>query len=324
MSGLDQARAWLLRPVRPERLALLRILVSAYGLVWLVVRAPHLRDVARLPEGRWDPVGVLAPLDGPPPSGLMAALVVVAILSGGATLVGWRFRLTGPVFALTLLVVTTWRNCWGQIFHTENLLVLHALVLALAPAAAAWALDSNRGLDVRRGGDGKRRGRPEPGPAAGAAVRVMALRTVSTYVVAGVAKLRYGGLAWLDGDVLLHQVAFDNLRKAVVGDPFSPLADLLVGARWLFVPFAVATLAVELGAPLALLSARAARVWSATAWVFHLGVLVTMVILFAYPLTGVALAPVLLFHGDGVPLPRVRAWVRNRRSAAPRARSLAG
>jgi hypothetical protein len=52
-------------------------------------------------------------------------------------------------------------------------------------------------------------------------------------------------------------------------------------------------LAVELGAPLALLGGRIRTAWIAAAWLFHLGVLVLMAILFIYPLTGVAYASML-------------------------------
>jgi hypothetical protein len=293
---------WLLVPARAERLALLRILVAGYGMVWLLVRAPHLWDVTDFADDRWQPLGALAGLEGPPAASVVAAIVVVALVSGSAVVVGWRHRLSGPTFALALLLVTTWRNGWGQIFHTENLLVLHVIVLAVVPAAAAWSLDARREA-----------GAPPPSSRFGWPVRVMAMLTVSTYVVAGVAKLRYGGADWLDGDVLAHQIAFDNVRKAAVGSPASPVAGLLLDARWLFTPMALATLVVELGAPFALVSARLARLWVGAAWLFHIGIIVTMVILFAYPVSLVGLAPVLLVHGEGAPLPRVRSWSAGRR-----------
>lgn len=299
--AVGRRRGWLRVPARPERLALLRILVAGYGVVWLVVRAPHLHDVAAFADDRWRPLGVLAGMDGPPSGAVVTLVASVALISGLAVLVGWRHRVTGPTFAVALLLVTTWRNGWGQLFHTEHLLVLHALVLAITPAAAAWSLDA------------RRRGRtPAASARFGWPIRVMALLTVSTYVVAGVAKIRYGGAGWLEGDVLAHQIAFDNVRKAVVGSPVSPVAGLVLDARWLLTPMALVSLVVELGAPFALVSRGSARVWAVAAWLFHAGVLVVMVILFAYPLSVVALAPVLLVHGEAPPLPRARAWLGNR------------
>lgn len=304
---IDRFGVWLRAPARAERLALLRILVAGYGVVWLVVRAPHLRNVAGFADDRWRPPGVLSGLADPPSGSVVLMVVLLAVASGLAVLVGWRHRVSGPTFALALLLVTTWRNGWGQIFHTENLLVLHAWVLALVPASAAWSLDARRSARTPGGAveslTSARFGWP---------IRVMALLTVSTYFVAGVAKIRYGGAGWLQGDVLARQIAFDNIRKAAVGSTTSPVAGLLLDARWLLTPMALSSLVVELGAPLALLSPRAARLWAGATWLFHMGIVVTMVILFAYPLSLVALSPVLLVHGEGVPWPRARQRVARR------------
>ena len=49
----------------------------------------------------------------------------------------------------------------------------------------------------------------------------------------------------------------------------------------------------KLGAPIALFGGRIARVWALTAWLFHLGVLALMNIVFPYPLLGVAFLPLL-------------------------------
>jgi len=60
----------------------------------------------------------------------------------------------------------------------------------------------------------------------------------------------------------------------------------------MFAVFAIGTLIVELGAPVALLGGRIARTWAIAAWAFHLGVVLVMNIVFPYPLAGIALAPV--------------------------------
>ncbi|HSG82424.1 MAG TPA: hypothetical protein VLC48_09245, partial [Gemmatimonadota bacterium] len=101
-------------------------------------------------------------------------------------------------------------------------------------------------------------------------------------------------------DSLRNLVAFDNLRKIELGDAHSPLGGMLVGHAWLFPPLAVFTLAVELGAPLALLGGRIARIWALLAWGFHVGVVAVMAIVFSYPLLGVAFAP--FFAVEKLPL----------------------
>src|SRR5262249_52824084 len=150
-------------------------------------------------------------------------------------------------------LVGTYVSSWGQLFHTENLLVLHALVLA------AWAL-APRPLDPRL------------------VLRALVVVLVATYVVAGVAKLRGSGWDWRDGDVLRNKVAFDTLRKAVIGAPSSPIAGTALDATWMWAPLAWLTLVVELGAPIVLLGRRWALGWVVAAWTFHLGILAVMAI----------------------------------------------
>jgi hypothetical protein len=124
-------------------------------------------------------------------------------------------------------------------------------------------------------------------------VRLLGVLTVTTYVLAGIAKLRLAGVAWLDGDTLRDQIAIDNLRKALLGDPIAPLATPLLDHPASFVAIAAATLVVELGAPIALAGGRIALAWVVAAWAFHAGVVLMMNVWFPYALVGLAFAPLL-------------------------------
>ncbi|MCU0275152.1 MAG: hypothetical protein MUE34_18160, partial [Acidimicrobiales bacterium] len=297
---------WYLAPAPATRLAALRILVVGYCLVFALVRTPYWLDVARLPAHRYEAVGVLAPLDGPLPLGLVAALATATAASLLLGLVGVRWALSGPVAAIGMLVLTTHGNSWQQVFHTENLPVLHLVVLAAAPAAAAWSRDARR-----EGGEG-----PPDAAGFGWPIRAMAVVTVTTYVLAGVAKLRVGGVAWLTDEALRNHIAYDNLRKELLGDLSSPVAPWALRQTWLFGPVALVTLVVELGAPLALLGGRVRTVWASAAWGFHLGVLVLMAILFPYPLLGIAYAPLFRVErlaAGGRFAKRLRLWKHQRR-----------
>lgn len=270
-------------PANATRLAVFRILVGAYATGWSLLRFPeHLGQIDR-PGNRWHPVGVLSWLDGAPADAVIVAVAIAAPLLSLAFMVGWRFRAVGPVTAVVLLVVMTLDSSWGQVFHTENLVVLHAAVLAASPAADALVPGRARRAEriVRR------RTADDYGWALSLAAAIVAI----TYVLAGIAKLRIAGWSWLDGDVLRHLVAHDNLRKAVLGDTHSPIGTALVAHRWVFTPMAIASVLVELAAPLALLGGRLRTAWVTAAWTFHVGVLVLMAVLFAYPLVGVAFAP---------------------------------
>ena len=252
---------WL-APAPAERLALLRILVGGFGVLYLAVFGWNLVSVAGFEGSQFEPVGVVGALGSPLAASLVYGLVVATFVAGLGFVAGWRFRLSGPAFALLLLAVTSYRSSWGQIFHTENLLVLHVLVLALSPAAAARSLDA-------------RAGRVAAGPAAdgryGWPLRLMCVITVISYLIAAQAKLEAAGLAWITDDVLRNQVAYDNLRKIQLGDLHSPLGAALVSQAWLFLPLALMNFAVELGAPLALLGGRAARLWVLGALLLHWG-----------------------------------------------------
>ncbi|MDP1805092.1 MAG: HTTM domain-containing protein, partial [Acidimicrobiales bacterium] len=211
----------------------------------------------------------------------------VALAAAMAVTLGWRHRGSGPIAAVTTLLVATMASSWGHLFHSDNLVVLHLAVVAWFPAADTWSLDARHGRSADRGEVAEY----------GWAVRLAAAVTAAAYVVAGLAKLRLGGWAWIDGETLRGLVAHDNLRKELIGAPSTPLAGPVVRQTWLFTPLALATFVVELGAPVALLGRRAAASWVAAAWVFHVGILALMTVSFLYPLTLLAFVPTLAAAG---------------------------
>ncbi len=254
-----------------ERLAALRIAVGAYALIYTVAR---FRELIGAHHGSFAAVGVVRM---PVPSSLELALVIATVVLLALFTLGIEYWLTAPLAAAGLLWVLTYRNAWGQVFHVENLLVLHVIALAAAPAADAWAL--SRSKDTSASYDW--------------AIRLLVAITVATYLLAGIAKLRLAGGAWLDGHQLRNQIAIDNARKLLLGEASARLAlPLLEHPAW-FTAVSIATLCVELGAPLALLGGRIGRTWALAAWLFHVGVLALMHIVFPYPLAGVAFLPLL-------------------------------
>ena len=280
-------------PAPAERLAVVRILVGAFALVYLAVRAGSFLDAARLPAAQFVPVGPVALLDAPLPFAVSATLLAAALPLGLAFTSGAAFRVTGPLFAFLVLWLTSYRSSWGMLFHTENLVCLHLLLLGASPAADALSLDARR-AEQNVPPDGRY----------GWALRAMTLVTVGAYFLAGLAKLKISGVSWAHGDVLRVHVAFDNLRKIELGSLHSPLGAWLVRAPWLFPPLASLSLALELGGPLALLHPRASRLWCAGIWAFHAGVVLLMAIAFPYPL---ALVPFASFFE--VEKTRVGRWL---------------
>lgn len=280
---MTRAPFWF-APAPGRRLAAVRLLVIGFALVWLVAGAPLMLSPLGFAPERFEPVGVVGILEEPLSPPLGVAIWIASVVLGAAALSGFRYRLSAPLFAAAFLWVTSYRNSWGMIFHTENLVVLHVAIVAFLPAADAWSLDARR-EEWRRA-----RGAVEA-PRYGWGLRLMATVTALTYVLAGVAKLRAAGAEWLEGEVLLSHVAFDNLRKIELGAVHSPLGAWLSSFPAAFVPLAWASMILELGAPASLLHRHLARAWVFGIWAFHVGVLAVMAIAFPYALVGIAFAP---------------------------------
>ena len=266
---------WYAPPMPVARLRLLRIVVGGYALVYLVARVGHLNAVVGYPANVFRPVGVVRALEQPLSAASVYAAYALAVLTGGLFTAGVAYRWIAPAFAALLLWVTTYRHSFGMIFHTDNLLVLHVLLLAFA----------NAGRAPRTGGPSTERDTERSW-----VPRALCLVTVAAYLVAGAAKLTHTGWAWAGGEPLREQIAYDALRKIELGSTYSPLGPWLLGQAWLFAPLSAVSLATELLAPLALLGVRVAAIWCVCAWSFHVGVLALMAIAFPYPLSGCAFA----------------------------------
>lgn len=290
-------------PAPALRLGWLRFLIGGYAWVYTMARLPAFVGVLRYRESQYQPVGPFTWVEHPLPPWLAGAMVVATAVLGLAFWLGWRFRWTGPAFAVALTLTLSYRNSWGMVFHTENLMLLHVIVLGLSRSADACSLDAGFGPTPTNEQPLARYGWP---------IRLMAAVTVLVYLLAGIAKLKHAGWAWITSDALLNFVAYDNVRKIEMGASHSILGGLLLSYKWLFPPLAAVSLALELGAPIALLRPHIARVWAALAWSFHLGVLIVMFIFFHYPLLGFAFMPFFDVERWGEP---VRAWARQRLNA---------
>ncbi len=268
----------------PERLAMFRILVGVFAVTYLLIRLPVFLQLADRRSG-FDGVGLATFLDAPVPGVVVDATIAATLVTGIGFLLGWRFRFTGPLFALGTLALGSYRGSWGQLLHFENLMVLYLLILALAPAADTWSLDARR-----RDRDGAGAHVVES-TAYGWPIALASLVLVVTYVIAGIAKLRYGGLDWVLGDTLRNHVAYAAARLDLLGSTGSPLAGLAVRLERIWPFAAAATIIVELGAPAALLGGRVRTVWVVAAWLMHIGIFAFMLIAFPMPLFLVAFAP---------------------------------
>lgn len=287
----------------PERLAVLRVLVGLFAVVYLVSRAPIYLSLADAAPARYEPLGVLWWSTRPFSDGALHTLYAVAVVSGAGFVAGALFRLSGPVFALALLALSTYRSSWGQILWLENVMVLHVLVVG-------WSRSADALRWPRRRGD-----TPAASEAYGVPVRLAAVITVVTYLLAAQAKVRYGGWDWFATDSLRNHVAGTFVRAELLDAPASPIGRWLVQFGWLFPPMAIGSWLLELAAPVALLGGRRRDAWVVLTWGMHLAIALTMYVTFPYPLFLVAFAP--FYDLEAVP-----RWLSGRRAA--RARSSGG
>ena len=194
---------------------------------------------------------------------------------------GVAHRVTGPLNAALQLWTLTYRNSWGMLYHNDNMLVLHQMVLGAGPTADALSVDA---LVRRRG----------LAPAVferryGAVPVMLNAVTSAVYFVSGVAKVRSStGFGWASGDVLRGQIAIDGLRKDLFGSTRPAAGAALYHRGRLFTVMAAVSLAVELGAPLSLLDRRLGLAFSAAAWGMHIGIREIMGISFPYNTSGVS------------------------------------
>lgn len=269
-------------PLAPQRLALIRIATGAFSLWYLLNRVSLFSNLSESGAAMFDPVGAVAWLQAPLPDSWVQAFFACTLALNLAYLIGWKFRQTGPLFALSLLVLFSYRNSWSMIYHDMNALVLQVLVLGFAASAGAYAWDA-------RQSDHKhiahwRYGWP---------LKLVCAVTTLTYFVAGIAKVKSElGWGWATGESLRTQVAADTLRKEVLGGgSATPLFEWMYEHSWMFMIMGVATLILELGALLALTHRRAGMVWAVLTWLMHWGIFFVMGITFRFQLSGFIFLP---------------------------------
>ena len=293
----------------PERLAAFRVVVGIFTTGYLAIRLPVMFGLAGRDPSTFAPVGVMQWLNVPPPDEVIVAVTVITVIAGCGVTVGWRHRVSGPLLALGMLFLATLRSSWGQMLHFEHAIVLHTLIVGFAPAADAWSFDARRRA-MRSAGRMLR----SPGPRYGWPLAIAGLITVMTYAIAGVAKVRYGGADWVSADVLRHHIAYTATRAELLGGDPAPLARLAIRSGPMLGLVALASVSLELGAPLALLGNRLRNVWVAATWMMHVGIVATMWVGFPVPLWGVAFAP--LFALERIWWEKDRWLFRGERSPA--------
>src|SRR5262249_22010409 len=126
---------WFWFPEAPAtRLAMVRILVGAFALYLVAEHYTSWVKIGRTNAALFEPVGIIALFDkgqhkllelGFDPGGIVTAigmphppevfqgLLIACLVANVVFILGWRHRYTGPLFAVLLLWVLSYRNSWS-------------------------------------------------------------------------------------------------------------------------------------------------------------------------------------------------------------------
>lgn len=296
-----------------SNLAVMRILIGCFaGWVQWTFRSSTLQTCMNTPDRFFQPVGVLAFMSEPMNDRLFHVLHDTQLALTVTFVLGLFSRVLAPLFSVLLLVVLTYRQSWGFIYHTENLVVLHVLVLGLARSADVLSLDALLRTRAQRWLAAILAPAPAlPSWRYGWPARLMILVMGVTYWVAGMAKLGTNGIAWITDAHLLDHIGNNALRYLLFTDGASPLTYYVYAwPHWVWVVLGLGSITLELVAPLAVLGGRVSVVLAVLLFGFHWGIRLLMGIPFSYQLSGIAYAPYLRWD-------RALGFVRRRVRALP-------
>lgn len=299
--------AFWFSPAPAKRLAAMRILTGIYTIYFLVDRRSHYVDAASGGPEVFSPIGVCSWMTHPLSPGHYDVLLGVTVVFAHLFTFGIWHRVLAPLFGALLLFVLTYSNSWTMVFHTENMLVVHVLILSICRSADAYSLDSSNTADrpgLARWGFAQRASDPHfryfwP-------IRLLQLGATLPYVIAGIAKVRgKAGWDWALGGNLRDQITMNGLYYDVYKGSAREITYHVYGWDDAFMAAAVMTLVVELGAPLALLTKKLGYLYVVSVMSMHWSIMFLMGIPFPYQLYGWAY--VCFFDWD-----RIIAFIRRK------------
>jgi hypothetical protein len=266
---------WLFEPMPLARVAALRLVVFAFVII----------DVLLLHTSGWyhgyadpvwyEPLVIGRALDLP-----AATVALVTVLKWGCVL-GSLLAMTGRfprLLGWTVAVCWTWYQyvafSYGKVDHDRADFVV---ALALLPTVGLAHLSDRRRSE-----------------AAGFALRSVQLAAIATYFLSSWAKLRFGGIDWVNSATMVRAV----MRRG------TPWAQWLLEVPWTLHWFQWVLMAAELTSPLIfLLSERWRRRVVAGWFVFHA---------MTYGAITIAFWPHLVMMLAFLPLETYAAWLRER------------
>lgn len=280
---VNKLQAFWYSPMPPERLAILRIATGLFSFWYLGTRFSMIQRIAAGDPSLYEPVGIATFLSAPMDADIFSLLLYITLGLNLMYILGWKFRWTGPAFAVLFLFVMCYRNSWSMIYHNYNALVLHVFIIGFVSASSAISIDALQSKSFHW------RKKMIPNWTYGWPVRLICAATVGAYMLSGLAKV-WGelGWEWMTGNAMRSQIAVDAIRKDLLVES-SPSAffEWLYPHTELFLILGVGTMMLEVGAFAALFHRRIGMIWALLACSMHWGIYFIMGIKFPYHTTGV-------------------------------------
>jgi hypothetical protein len=245
-------KKWLYEPMPAGRVAVFRTIAYSFIFVDVFLTTSWVTQHGWVPGELYRPLFIGRILNLPTPTPLFVTMVQIALLVGAAMAMNprWTRRAGVGVFFLYLEWMFIAMS-YGKVDH-DRVAFLVALAVLPTVGAARWR-DRERRED------------------AGWAIRCIQVAVVLTYFLAAFAKLRFGGLEWVNGATLMRAVL---RRGTVLVDP------LTIENPWMLHAFQYFIVAFELFSPLMLLRNKVGRLYVKLAFVFHAVTYASITIIF--------------------------------------------
>ena len=250
-SSLPRAVEWWFAPMPLGRVAVFRTVVYLFIFVDVLITNAWIGDHGAVAGSFYEPLLVGRLLRLPVPGSVLVSVVQFALLTFAAVAATGRLpRLAGAAVFILYFEWMVIAMSYGKVDH-DRFAFLIALAVLPTVGRARW-------------------GDQTPSEAAGWALRAVQVAVVLTYFLSIFAKLRFGGLEWLNGATLVRAVI---RRGTVLSEPLLEYPWVLQAAQYgLFV--------FEALSPLLLVGGRFGRRFLIAAAVFHVVTFATISIIF--------------------------------------------
>lgn len=250
-SSLRRTGEWWFAPMPLGRVAVFRTVVYLFIFVDVLLTNAWIGDHGAVAGSFYEPLFVGRLLRLPVPGSVLVYAVQFALLTFAALATTGRLpRLAGAAVFILYFEWMVIAMSYGKVDH-DRFAFLIALAVLPTVGRARW-------------------GDQTPSEAAGWALRAVQVAVVLTYFLSIFAKLRFGGLEWLNGATLVRAVI---RRGTVFSEPLLEYPWVLQAAQYgLFV--------FEALSPLLLVGGRVGRRFLIAAVVFHVVTFATISIIF--------------------------------------------